>query len=211
MAKLKKIKTINFFEVPKVKRGKNLLFNPICTKYREHRPGWAHRYNFKTSSSKSVVTRMVPPRKLLDLTYQEVMNRKLKRNRPEINEKKKYTALEKFIGAGATNQEEYEERVLSRKNIEKLKKIIPSKTKTVPIPFIQFNAKGEPVSHEGRHTSKAAEELGYKTIPITIEKPKGVATPIDNYLLYSGQYKDVKIKKPLKSFHDVAGKYEEVI
>jgi hypothetical protein len=164
-----------------------------CKPYNKMKQGFEHRYSF-SSYDYDVTTREIPPRKLLETTYKEIQSRKKK----GIS----FTAREReFMKSNKNTQQGYEKIILSRKNIKHLKKFIPHKKKNVPIPFLQFDIYGNPVAHQGRHTSKAAEELGYKTIPITVEKIKGTRTPLDIYPLYKQQYQGVKIRKPLKSFH----------
>jgi hypothetical protein len=165
-----------------------------CKPFDKRRQGFEHRYTFQENENYEIVTRMIPPRKLLETTYKEIQIRK--RKGISFNKRER-----EFMKLNNHNQSLYEESVLRRKNIEHLKKFIPHKTKNVPIPFLQFDCSGNPVCHQGRHTSKASEELGYKVIPVTIEKVKGTRTHLDFYPIYKTQYIHTKIKKPLKSYH----------
>ena len=59
----------------------------------------------------------------------------------------------------------YEDVVISKKNVARLKPILESKEPIMAEPWVETK-KGIPVSHEGRHRAVAARELGMKTIPV---------------------------------------------
>jgi hypothetical protein len=136
-----------------------------------------HEYAFSSLASKDVNTVLMPPKEFLLTTYREVMNRNLQAKPPT------WQPYEYYIRS-----------VLQRDSIANIKKnmgnLIKGKPdehipmlqeegfphRKFPIPFLTFDENGEPIGHEGRHTAKAAEELGIKAIPVTIEKPKGIST-----------------------------------
>lgn len=116
-----------------------------------------HDYSFSDTASKDIKTVMIPPEKFLTKTYKEVMDRKIRQGKPEWQ-----------------SYDDYINKVIIKENVEGIKEKIENKECCLPIPFLTFNEEGEPTGHEGRHTAKATQELGFKEIPVTIEKPKGI-------------------------------------
>ena len=61
--------------------------------------------------------------------------------------------------------EKYEEVIIDKENVKRLKPALLSKRKIMAEPWIETR-KGEVVGHEGRHRAIAARELGMKIIPV---------------------------------------------
>jgi hypothetical protein len=71
--------------------------------------------------------------------------------------------------------EDYKKRVLFKNNIEGIKDVLLGKKKSkyrLPKPFLEYDNQGNPIGHEGRHTTQALKELGVKKLPVTIVKRK---------------------------------------
>lgn len=132
-----------------------------------------HQYAFSDVASKDIKTIMIPPEKFLLTTYKECMARKLKAKTPT------WQPYEYYVCS-----------VLVDERVEGIKKSITNREKHFPIPFLTFDEEGKPIGHEGRHTAKATEELGFKEIPVTIEKPKSVKIDYEEYETYGEQYGD---------------------
>jgi len=132
-----------------------------------------HEYAFSSLASKDVNTVLMPPKEFLLTTYREVMNRKLNEPTPT------WQPYEYYIRSVLTKDRIADIKRHMGKLIDKSYPPMGAglgSERKLPIGFLTFNENGEPTGHEGRHTAKAAEELGIKAIPVTIEKPKGVPT-----------------------------------
>ena len=146
-----------------------------CRPFNRKKQGFEHYYSFSDTSSKRIKTVKMPPRRFLEETYKEVKARERKGQK---------------IPTPYHSQEEYEKRVLSPESVAYQKKKIQSQEENVPIGFLTYE-EGQPISHEGRHAAKAAEELEMETIPVTIERYKEEEAPeVEEYEEYEEQYGD---------------------
>jgi len=84
-------------------------------------------------------------------------------------------------GGGISQRERYPRPYPSKLRYPKMSKEMGIKNRIkgvdrhgqhVPIPFLEFNEKGQPSGHEGRHTALTAQRMGLKYIPVTIQRPK---------------------------------------
>lgn len=67
--------------------------------------------------------------------------------------------------------EEYRKEVIFKNKVEGIKDVLQGKKESpyrLPIPFLEYDSKGNQIGHEGRHTSQALKELGVKKMPVTI-------------------------------------------
>ena len=128
-----------------------------------------HQYAFSSLAAKDVKTVLMPPKDFLLTTHKEVMNRKLQEKSPTY-QPYEYYIRSVLVKENLTAMKRHMANLIERCASGQPRKFL------FPVPFLTFDENGEPIGHEGRHTAKAAEELGIKAIPVTIEKPKGVPT-----------------------------------
>jgi hypothetical protein len=140
-----------------------------CSPNNTFRQDWKHTYSF-SGTDKNIRTVNLPPETFLKNTMEEVNIRALKQKDKKFK-----------------NQKEYEDFVLRNESINWHKQQL-KENKDVNIPFLTFDKQGNPIGHEGRHTAKAAQLLGYKTIPVTIEQSKQTINPHTYFDLE--EYKD---------------------
>jgi len=159
-----------------------------CKPFDKKRQGFVHQYGFSDVASKNIRTVKMSPKKFLEETYKqaEVAQKKLIKREMEA---KGYS-----LAVPYRTQERYEKRVIDPRSVAYQKKKIQSEKENVPIGFLTYE-EGKPVSHEGRHAAKAAEELEMETIPITVESYKEEEAPeVEKLEPYKEQYGDYDLK-----------------
>ena len=97
--------------------------------------------------------KMISPEEFIELTRKEAMARVLR--------DKGRTSDSSYI----FDPKRYEEVVISKSRVEKLKPALSSKDPLMSEPWIELK-KGVVVGHEGRNRAIAAKELGIKKIPV---------------------------------------------
>ena len=149
-------------------KDKDKLMNWFdCRPLNKKKQGFNHQYSFSSTDNK-IKTVQMSPKNFLKETYREY---KIRSEEP------------KFIP-----YEQYEKEALHHDTpygIQKLKEmgtIIKSKEKKLPMPFLEYDERGLPIGHEGRHTAKAAELQGIKTIPVTITKRRKSRYDDDDFM-----------------------------
>ena len=113
----------------------------------------------------------MPPTMFLETTWadtqrtiQAYKQQDLKRN---VKPKYKYQYED-------TDYEGYKKDFAEKKKaMKEISQKIKSKSKHVPVPFLEFNKEGENIGHEGRHTSVASMKSKLKYMPVTLQYPKG--------------------------------------
>ena len=127
-----------------------------CRPLNKKKQGFKHNYSFSYADYPATKTVKMAPDKFLEHTWKEGGKQPVYR---KVDEKPKEVSLK-----------EYKEQIreLDRESIDYLKEKIKSKEEDVSIGFISM-IEGKPSGHEGRHTAIAAEEVGAKEIPVTIE------------------------------------------
>lgn len=121
-------------------------------------------------SSEIVKREVITPKQFLKITFNEFKSKTQPKRDWEIFQEKYLGKKVEHPTLTAKNQKEFEKKVLHRETVNTIKDIIKGKKKNkygLPIPYIQYDKKGNPIGHEGRHTAKALHELGYKKIPVT--------------------------------------------
>lgn len=114
-------------------------------------------YSFSHSDN-DIEVKYLSPDEFLNETYKEA----------ELNAKSMGKPFTKSFEA-------YKEDVLFRSSIDGIKDVLTGKKTSkyrLPIPYLEYDANGLPIGHEGRNTSQALKELGVKKIPVTIVKRK---------------------------------------
>lgn len=107
--------------------------------------------NFPESFGYEGETRNMTPDQFLKTTFEEVQR------------KQKRGDTTPFY-----DLQDYLDNVIIPSNVQKLKEELNKKGTKVDIPYLEFDDKGVPVGHEGRHRATAAKEIGMKKIPVRI-------------------------------------------
>jgi len=127
--------------------------------------------------SKNAKQVMMSPTQFLktthDQVYQENERMRFRRYSERLKAGKDINTLYDDI-PDLTSYNDYIKFVIKREKVEgikaKLKKCNNLKeNEKLPIPFLEYNREGIPVSHEGRHTAQACKELKIKKIPVTVD------------------------------------------
>jgi hypothetical protein len=111
----------------------------------------------------------ITPLNFLRTTYREQKLKANPRREQEIFNEKYLGKKTQYPTRVFKTFREYRKGVIVRRNVRGIKAVLIGKKKSkygIPIPFLEYNKKGEPVGHEGRHTAEALHQLGYKKIPI---------------------------------------------
>jgi hypothetical protein len=106
--------------------------------------------------------KMMSPQDFIDETRKEAILRILKKG-------KGHDKSEDWI---FESPEKYEQVIIDKKTVDKLKPLIKSKTSKVPIVWLEYDNEGMIVNHEGRHRAVASRDLGIKKIPVKILRKK---------------------------------------
>lgn len=117
----------------------------------------------------------ISPHQFLRTTFKERQLTTNPRRDWEIFQEKVLKRKIQYPTAVYKSQKEYERGVLIKPHVQGIKDVIQGKKQSpyrLPIPFLEFNKKGNPVGHEGRHTAKAFQELKIRKIPVTFVKSK---------------------------------------
>ena len=119
------------------------------------------QYSFSTTDNK--VTKIhISPDEFLKTTWKQYLIRCHRDDGVKTKEK-----CESF--------REYKKSAIFPPNVEGIREVIKGKKKSsygIPIPFLEFNKRGKPTGHEGRHTALAIKSLGCKSMPVTLVKRK---------------------------------------
>lgn len=127
-----------------------------CKPFDNKRHGFEHQYSFSFTDYPATKTVKMKPNDFLKKTWEEGGKRPMYIKPNEDMNKQ-------------VSLEEYKRQLQEdRKSIDYIKEKIKSKEKGIAMGFISMR-EGTPSGHEGRHTAVAAEELGAKEIPVTIE------------------------------------------
>lgn len=132
-----------------------------CKPFDRKKHGMTHQYSFSSTSSKRIKTVKMKPDTFLRETYKEIKAKMTPDG--DLNE-----GFYKVKNVKLGTYKEYKEAFSNRPIIKEKMKKIKSKTEDVAIGFLDYK-NGIPRGHEGRHTAVAAEKLGIKTIPVTVE------------------------------------------
>jgi len=131
-----------------------------CKPFDRKRQGFKHQYSFSFSDYPKTRTIKMSPNEFLRNTWEEGGKTSVYGD-PNVTKEERMKQV---------SLQEYKKQLqdLDRKSIDYLKDKIKSKEDQIAIGFIEMRD-GKPSGHEGRHTAIAAEELGIKKIPVTIE------------------------------------------
>lgn len=115
-------------------------------------------YSF--SKTDNFITReIINPVKFLETTYQEARLNHIKHGKEMKLDFKGYLMND-----------------ISGKHMKRLKRLLRGTMKNkyggLNIPFLEFDEKGNPIGHEGRHTMMALQSLGINEVPVDIVKRK---------------------------------------
>lgn len=127
-----------------------------CRPLDKKKQGWKAK-GHQMNRERSTYIKMMKPEKFLKTTYIEAYD-KTSKYQPEN--------IEKYM----PDFETYKKSILRPENVERLKRQIRHNKSKVEIPFLDYDIKGRPTGHEGRHRAAAAQELGIKLIPVTIAR-----------------------------------------
>jgi hypothetical protein len=118
---------------------------------------------------------LMSPNQFLKTTFKEQQLKAVPKREWEIFQERYLHRKIEYPTKVYKSQKEFEQSVLNKKNIQAIKEILIGKRISkydIPIPFLEYDEKGRPIGHEGRHTMKALKELGIKKIRITKVKRK---------------------------------------
>lgn len=157
-----------------------------CKPHNKRKQGWAHE-GVAFGRERTTHIKMMKPRKFLKTTYRELTS-------SSTLNKRGTRVISKNFEKNMGTFDLYQSPGLNWKDqdrVEQLKQKIKDENVKMQIPFLIYDKRGYPISHEGRHRATAAEELGIKLIPVSIAR----GLPKDDYR----DWKDIRDKNKAKS------------